>query len=187
MRPFRFPEVVTEEDYRANIVRARELLNEAGWHIVDGVLRNAAGEVFEIGFLTRSAGDARTLLPYFQRLKLLGIRGTLVLASGTSEWIHRLREFDFDALLDSMGSQMPPLLGLPAGSIPMRRLCPGPPTGQVQFPSSLLAEECLWKLNLTPFPLLAEECLWKLNLTPFPYSNPADESSARRAGLSCWI
>ena len=27
LRPFRFPEVVTEEDYRANIVRARELLN----------------------------------------------------------------------------------------------------------------------------------------------------------------
>ena len=77
LRPFRFPEVVTEEDYRANMVHARELLDEAGWHIVDGVLRNAAGEVFEIAFLSRNPADARTLLPYFQRLEQLGIRGTL--------------------------------------------------------------------------------------------------------------
>ncbi len=113
-RPFRFPEVVTEEDYRANIVRARELLDEAGWHIVDGVLRNEAGEAFEIAFLSRNPTDARTLLPYFQRLKLLGIRGTLALASGTSEWIHRLREFNFDALVAPTTSPMPPLIGLQA-------------------------------------------------------------------------
>ena len=69
---FRFPEIVTKEDYRANILRARELMNEAGWHIVDGVLRNSAGKVFEIEFLVRSSGDARTLLPYFQRLKTAG-------------------------------------------------------------------------------------------------------------------
>ena len=110
--PFRFPEVETEEDYRANMVHARELLDEAGWHIVDGVLRNAAGEIFEIEFLTRSAADARTLLPYFQRLKQLGVRSTLTLASGTSEWVHRLRELDFDALLDSMRIRMPPLIDL---------------------------------------------------------------------------
>ena len=98
---FRFPEVVTDEDYRTNIVRARELLNEAGWHIVDGVLRNAAGETFTIEFLTRGVGEARTLLPYFQRLKQLGIRGSMAMDSGTSEWVHRLRQFDFDALLAS--------------------------------------------------------------------------------------
>ena len=113
-RPFRFPEVVTEEDYRANIMHARELLDEAGWHIVDGVLRNEAGEAFGIEFFTRNAGDARTLLPYFQRLKQLGIRGTLRLASGGSEWVHRLRQFDFEALLAPMGFLMPPLIQLRA-------------------------------------------------------------------------
>ena len=111
-QPFRFPEIVTKEDYRANILRARELMNEAGWHIVDGVLRNAAGKVFEIEFLVRSSGDARTLLPYFQRLKQLGIRGTIALASGASEWINRIREYSYDALLTSMRIQMPPLIGL---------------------------------------------------------------------------
>ena len=114
LRPFRFPEVVTEEDYRANIMHARELLDEAGWHIVDGVLRNEAGEAFGIEFFTRNAGHARTLLPYFQRLKQLGIRGTLRLASGGSEWVHRLRQFDFEALLAPMGFLMPPLIQLRA-------------------------------------------------------------------------
>ncbi len=113
LRPFRFPEVVTEEDHRANLMHARELLDEAGWHIVDGVLRNEAGEVFEIAFLSRNPADARTLLPYFQRLKQLGIRGTLVLVDGASQWVHRLRQFDFDALLAKTLNPMPPHLALP--------------------------------------------------------------------------
>ncbi len=108
LRPFRFPEVVTEEDYRANVMRARELLDKAGWHIVDGVLRNAAGEAFEIAFLSRYPADARTLLPYFQRLEQLGIRGYLVLVDGASQWINRRRQFDFDALLAPTTSPMPP-------------------------------------------------------------------------------
>ena len=111
---FAFPEVVTEEDYRANMVHARELLDEAGWHIVDGVLRNEAGEAFEIPFLSRNPAAARTLLPYFQRLKQLGIRGTLVLVDGASQWVHRLRQFDFEALLAGTTSQMPPHLVLQA-------------------------------------------------------------------------
>ena len=111
-QPFRFPEITTEEDYRANMVRARELLTEAGWNIVDGVLRNAAGEAFDVEFLTRSPSEARTLLPYFQRLKQLGIRATMAAASGDSEWISRLRRFGYDAVLTSMRIQMPPLVGL---------------------------------------------------------------------------
>ena len=111
-QPFRFPEVTTEEDYRANMVRARELLHEAGWKILDGVLRNAAGEIFDIEFLTRSPSEARTLLPYFRRLEQLGIRATMAPASGDSEWISRLRMFGYDAVLTSMRIQMPPLIGL---------------------------------------------------------------------------
>ena len=110
--PFRFPEITTEDDYRANMVRARELLTEAGWNIVDGVLRNTAGEIFELEFLTRSPSEARTLLPYFQRLKQLGIRATMAPASGGSEWISRLRRFGYDAVLTSMRIQMPPVVGL---------------------------------------------------------------------------
>ena len=93
-------------------MRARELLRDAGWFIVDGVLSNAAGEIFEMEFLTRSPSEARTLLPYFQRLEQLGIRARMAPASGDSEWINRLRQFRYDAALVSMRIQMPPVIGL---------------------------------------------------------------------------
>lgn len=111
-RPFSFPEVKSEADHRALMVRARELLREAGWRIVDGVLRNTAGEIFDMEFLARSPSEARTLLPYFQRLEQLGIRARMALASGDSEWINRLRGFGYDAALLSMRIQMPPVIGL---------------------------------------------------------------------------
>ncbi|MDE0422439.1 MAG: extracellular solute-binding protein [Gammaproteobacteria bacterium] len=111
-KPFSFPEVQNEEDHRVLMLRARELLREAGWRIVDGVLRNAAGEIFDIEFLTRSPGEARTLLPYFQRLEQLGIRARMAPAAGDSEWINRLRSFGYDAALVSMRIQMPPVIGL---------------------------------------------------------------------------
>ncbi len=111
-RPFGFPEVKNDEDHRALMVRARELLREAGWRIVDGELRNMAGEIFDVEFLARSPSEARTLLPYFQRLEQLGIRARMALASGDSEWINRLRGFGYDAALLSMRIQMPPVIGL---------------------------------------------------------------------------
>ncbi|MYF31226.1 MAG: ABC transporter substrate-binding protein [Gammaproteobacteria bacterium] len=111
-KPFRFPEIENEEDHRTLVSRARELLREAGWFIVDGVLTNSAGDIFEIEFLTRSPSEARTLLPYFQRLEQLGIRARMAPASGDSEWINRLRRFGYDAALVSMRIQMPPVIGL---------------------------------------------------------------------------
>ena len=111
-KPFSFPEVKNEEDHRALMERARELLREAGWRIEDGVLKNSAGEIFDMEFLARSPSEARTLLPYFQRLEQLGIRARMALASGDSEWINRLRGFGYDAALLSMRIQMPPVIGL---------------------------------------------------------------------------
>jgi len=111
-KPFSFPEVKNEEDHRALMVRAQELLREAGWRIVDGALRNTSGEIFDIEFLARSPSEARTLLPYFQRLEQLGIRARMALASGDGEWINRLRSFGYDAALVSMRIQMPPVIGL---------------------------------------------------------------------------
>ena len=107
-RPFRFPEGASSGQYRANLEEARQLLAQAGWRIVDGVLANAAGEAFEIMFLSQNIADARVLLPYFQRLKTLGIRGAIDRVSGSSEWAKRLREFDFDAKLSADGYRIMP-------------------------------------------------------------------------------
>jgi microcin C transport system substrate-binding protein len=52
-RPFRFP---SSEDRRGQLIKARQLLLDAGWRIVDGKLTNASGEVFTIEF-KRSKGS----------------------------------------------------------------------------------------------------------------------------------
>lgn len=110
-RTFQFPEINSDEDRRATMVRARKLLADAGWVISAGALRNADGEAFEIEFLSRSSGDARTLLPYIQQLDQLGIQATIRNAD-TSQFINRLRKFKFDALLKTQDILMPPVIEL---------------------------------------------------------------------------
>jgi microcin C transport system substrate-binding protein len=58
---------------RANLVKARELLAEAGWHYRDGALRNAAGEPMKIEIMDDEPGMDRLIIPYTQALQTLGI------------------------------------------------------------------------------------------------------------------
>ena len=110
-RPFRFPEVASAEDHRANLLRARQLLLDAGWQVADGVLTNAVGEVFALNFLSQNPADARILLPYFRDLHQLGIQAELRVVE-TSQYINLLRRFQFDALLKNQDILMPPVIEL---------------------------------------------------------------------------
>lgn len=105
---FRFPELETEEELRASMETARLLLEQAGWKVIDGKLTNAKGEIFEIRFLTDSVEDSRILLPYFKQLEQLGISSSLRLAE-SSQYINRLRNFDFDAVMRNQDILMPPV------------------------------------------------------------------------------
>ena len=110
-QPFRFAEVKNQAQHRANMLRARQLLIEAGWRVVDGVLRNAEGEPFEMTFLSQNPEDARTLLPFFEQLDQLGIQADIRLAE-TSQYINRLRNYQFDAMLRNGDIMMPPMIEL---------------------------------------------------------------------------
>ncbi len=107
--PFRFAEVESPEQHRANMLRARELLSQAGWQVIDGILTGRDGEPFAMEFLSQDPEDARTLLPYFAQLKRLGIHATLRLAE-TSQFINRLREFRFDGMLRNSDILLPPMI-----------------------------------------------------------------------------
>lgn len=109
---FRFREINSPQDFRNNLIEARQLLLEAGWEVIDGVLREqASGGAFEIEFLSTNPEDSRILLPYFQALEVLGIRGSIRLAE-TSQYTNRLRNFDFDALLRNHDILLPPVIEL---------------------------------------------------------------------------
>ena len=109
--PFRFPETTSIGDHRANLVRARQLLLDAGWRTIDGVLTNGTGEPFEIQFLSQNVADARILLPYLQDLKRLGIAATIRLVE-SSQYINLRRNFKFDAVLKNQDILMPPVIEL---------------------------------------------------------------------------
>jgi len=79
---------------RANLLKAKQLLTDAGWTYRDGALRNAKGEPFIIEYLD-SGGGERVISPYAQALSRLGIdlryrRADFALIQ------KRLDVFDFD-------------------------------------------------------------------------------------------
>lgn len=63
---------------RANLMKARALLNEAGWTLRDGALRNDKGEAFTIELLeTPEAKSATTTAAWQRALDKLGIKLTI--------------------------------------------------------------------------------------------------------------
>ncbi|MEM8626799.1 MAG: extracellular solute-binding protein [Pseudomonadota bacterium] len=107
--PFANPVSGDDRKVRTNLRRAFKLLQEAGWRRGSGqtVLRNAAGETFDVEFLIVSPTFERVILPYVQRLKQIGINGTVRLVD-TSQYQRRVREFDFDIITDVVSQSNSP-------------------------------------------------------------------------------
>lgn len=108
---FEYPQTSGAGRNRAALIQACKLLQEAGWQIRNGVLVNANSEPFEIEFLSVSAADQRTLLPYFNALKLLGITGRVRLVEA-AQFIHLRQTFEYDAILSNQDILSPPIIQL---------------------------------------------------------------------------
>ena len=67
------PSTLPPGSLRANLLKAKQLLADAGWTHRDNALRNAKGEPYALEFLD-SGGQERMLAPYTQALAKLGIR-----------------------------------------------------------------------------------------------------------------
>jgi len=80
---------------RANLLKAKALLEEAGWTYRDGALRNAKGEPFVFEYLDGGSGGERIFVPYAQALEKLGIEGRYRRADFALIQ-RRLQVFDFD-------------------------------------------------------------------------------------------
>ena len=80
---------------RANLLKAKALLEEAGWTYRDGALRNAKGEPFSVEYLDGGSGGERIFVPYVQALEKLGIEGRYRRADFALIQ-KRLQVFDFD-------------------------------------------------------------------------------------------
>jgi microcin C transport system substrate-binding protein len=68
------PSTAAPNSLRGNLRQAKALLNAAGWHYVDGALRNAKGEAFSIDFLNDQPSLIRIVGPFQNALEKLGIQ-----------------------------------------------------------------------------------------------------------------
>ncbi len=89
------PRTDGENGLRENLRRARDLLQQAGWQVKDGALRNAKGEALVIEYLDSSEGGARTVSPWARNLEKLGIQFSHR-AVDFALYQQRLSKFEFD-------------------------------------------------------------------------------------------
>ena len=95
-RPFRQPANDGYGFSRAHVRRALELFDAAGWHVVDGTMRNKrTGEAFTIDLIFVSPFGIRSNTPYMAQLNRVGI-ATSARAPEVSNWLYRSRTGRFD-------------------------------------------------------------------------------------------
>lgn len=92
---------------RANLRKALELLQSAGWQVKGGKLVNAAGEPFTFEILLSSPAFERISLPYAKNLERLGIEAS-VRTVDTAQYQNRIDSFDFDMTVDVWGQSLSP-------------------------------------------------------------------------------
>ncbi len=97
---------------RANLRRASELLDEAGWEVgTDGLRRNSAGEVLRVEFLNDNPGFDRIINPFVENLGRLGIDARLTRVD-PAQMTNRERSYDFDIITDQLRMSQIPGSGL---------------------------------------------------------------------------
>ncbi|MEA2079579.1 MAG: extracellular solute-binding protein, partial [Pseudomonadota bacterium] len=98
---------IAPSSLRKNLIQARDLLQEAGWSIQDGVLKNQQGEKFVLDILLVQSGFDRIIAPYAHNLKKLGIE-TNYRKVDSSLYKRRMDTFEFDMVVNSFSSSVSP-------------------------------------------------------------------------------
>ena len=88
------------------LLRARELLREAGWVVRDGSLVNGSGERLVLSFVLRNVEERRMVAQFADQLRKLGI-GTRLRLVDASHYINIMKDFDFDISFGQLGVANP--------------------------------------------------------------------------------
>lgn len=104
---FQSPPTDPDLGIRPNLRRAVALLEQAGWQVVDGKLQDAGGQPFRFEILLNSPAFERITLPFARNLKRLGIDANVRTVDPT-QYVNRVREFDFDMIVMSWGQSLSP-------------------------------------------------------------------------------
>jgi len=107
-RPYQPPSTNASGWPRQNLASAFALLEEAGWVVRDMQLVNEeSGQPFAFEILLVSPAFERIVLPFVRNLKRLGIEARVRLVD-QSQYINRIRSFDFDMIVSGWGASESP-------------------------------------------------------------------------------
>ena len=93
--PFSLPVIQSASDTRKMQRAALKLFREAGYNVSNGKMLDKDGKPLVIEFLGRSPTDERIVLPYIEKLRPLGIEGSLRIVDA-AQYKNRLDHYDFD-------------------------------------------------------------------------------------------
>lgn len=96
-----------QNDVRQHLLEAKQLLNEAGWSVKDGALKNDKGQTLAIEFLINSQSFERVLAPFVKNLKTLGIQANIRLVD-SAQYQERMDHYDFDMTVLTIGESLSP-------------------------------------------------------------------------------
>ena len=121
LEPFRkdLPEEVFSKKFRPSLTdgtgnirsqlrAASKLFKEAGWEIKDGKRVNSStGEQLKFEILLISPAFERIVLPFKKNLERMGIEASVRVVD-TSQYVNRIRSFDFDMFVMVIGQSLSP-------------------------------------------------------------------------------
>ncbi|MGP5273734.1 extracellular solute-binding protein [Psychrobacter faecalis] len=92
---------------RQGLLKARQLLLDAGFYYQDMKLYQPNGKLAQIEILMTGETMGRVLLPYIRNLKRLGFDASLRQVDGP-QYYERMRRFDYDMIVDKFDQSLSP-------------------------------------------------------------------------------
>ncbi len=105
--PLTPPDSTDKGGLRNNLRKARKLLQDAGWTIQKGALRNKEGKQFRFEILLVSPSFERVMAPYVRNLKKLGMEVDYRTID-PALYADRIQNFDFDMTVHVYGQSLSP-------------------------------------------------------------------------------
>ncbi len=104
---FAMPKTEGDGFNRKNLLKAREILAEAGYKIVDNKLISKKGEVVEVEFLIDTPAFEMIAAPFVKNLRKLGIQAKVRFIE-ENQYQTRVNNFDYDVIVGMFGQSFFP-------------------------------------------------------------------------------
>jgi microcin C transport system substrate-binding protein len=101
------PSTAAPGSLRDNLRAAKKMLDDAGWRLQDGILRNADGRRLEFEVMLAQRGFERILAPFARNLAKLGVLMNYRTVD-VALYQRRIDTFDFDMSVEYFGQSQSP-------------------------------------------------------------------------------